>query len=228
MNNSLKIKDIPMEDRPRERLLNYGPEVLSNSELLAVILRCGNKNQSAIELASSVLSYGEGILYLQTSSINELAEIKGIGSGKASVIKASIELGRRIRNLKPNNIVTINSPKDGAMIVFDDMRYLKKEYLKVALLNTKNHLIKVCDISVGTLNSSIVHPREVFYHAIKNTANSIIIYHNHPSGDPTPSKEDINITLRLKEAGKIVGIEVIDHIIIGNCEYISLKEKGLL
>ncbi|MEF9934598.1 MAG: DNA repair protein RadC [Clostridium sp.] len=228
MNNPLKIKDIPMEDRPRERLLSYGPEVLSNSELLAVILRCGNKNQSAIDLAGSILSYGEGLSYLQSCSIDELSQIKGIGSAKASMIKASIELGKRIRNLKQTEKITITSPKDAAMVLFDDMKWLKKEHLKVALLNTKNHLIKVCDVSIGTLNSSIVHPREVFYEAIKNTANAIIIYHNHPSGDPSPSREDINITTRLKDAGKIMGIEVLDHIIIAGSEYLSFKEKGLL
>lgn len=227
-NGNLTIKDIPEEERPRERLAKYGAEVLSNSELLAIILRTGSRSDSAISLASRVLKEGAGIKCLYESSFEQLKGIKGIGTAKASQIKASLELGRRLKTYRDNGSIYIKTPGDIAEMVMEEMRYLKKECLKLILLNTKNVVISVKDVSVGSLNSSIVHPREIFVEAIKVSSASVIICHNHPSGDPTPSQEDINVTKRVYEAGKIVGIDLIDHVIIGDGKYVSLKEKNII
>lgn len=225
---NLSIKEIPQSDRPRERLIKYGAEVLSNSELLAVILRTGTRNLNAISLAQSILSSSEGLKFLCNSSIEELSKINGVGTAKAAIIKASIELGNRLRSFRTDELIIINSPKDVANMIIEDMRYLKKEHFKVVFLNAKNVVIDVSDLSIGSLNSSIVHPREVFYAAIKKAAYSIVVCHNHPSGDPTPSREDINVTNRLCEVGKLIGIELLDHLIIGDGIYVSFKEKGLI
>lgn len=225
---SLSIKEIPQNDRPRERLIKYGAEVLSDSELLAVVLGSGTRKLNAILLAQNILASNGGLRFLCDSSIQELSGISGIGNAKASIIKASIELGKRLRNSKSDEKITISSPEDIANLVMEDMRYLKKEHFRVIFLNTKNVVIDICDLSIGTLNSSIVHPREVFYDAIKKTAYSIIVCHNHPSGDPSPSSEDINITNRLSEVGKLIGIELLDHLIVGDGIYVSFKEKGLI
>jgi DNA repair protein RadC len=222
------IKDIPEEERPRERLAKYGAEVLSNAELLAIILRTGTKYDSAINIANKLLNNSQGIRYLYESSFEELKCTKGIGTAKAAQIKAALELGRRLRTYKGSGNIYIKTPSDAADIVMEDIRYLKKECMKVILLNIKNMVISIKDVSTGSLNSSIVHPREVFVEAIKSSSASIIVCHNHPSGDPTPSQEDINVTKRIYEAGKIIGIDLIDHIIIGDGKYISLKEKNII
>jgi DNA repair protein RadC len=225
---SLTIKDIPIEDRPRERLLKYGPEVLSNGELLAIILRTGAKSESAINVANRLINSSQGLRFLVESSVQELSKTKGIGNAKAAQIKAAVELGKRLKGYRSGEEKKINRPEDVVELVMEDMRYLNKEYLRVIFLNTKNIIIESKDISIGSLNASIVHPREVYSEAIKRSSSSIVICHNHPSGDPTPSQEDINITKRLAEVGKLVGIELLDHIIIGDGSYISLKEKGIL
>lgn len=222
------IKDIPVEDRPRERLIKYGAEVLSNSELLAILIRVGTKNESAINIAQGMISTKEGLQFVSTSTVQELSAIKGIGPAKASQIKAAIELGRRLRNSRADHKIKINKPQDAIEILMEDMRYLKKEHLRVIFLNTKNFIIEVKDLSIGSLNSSVVHPREIFSEAIRKSSSSIIVCHNHPSGDPTPSQEDINITRRLNEVGKLIGIDLLDHLIIGDGNYISLKEKGII
>jgi DNA repair protein radc len=227
-NKCFTIKDIPEQERPRERLAKYGSEVLSNAELLAIILRTGTRSDSAINLANRLLKNETGIRYLYDVSFEELKNIKGIGNAKACQIKAAIELGRRLRTYKGNDSVFIKSPGDAAGLVMEDMRYLKIECLRVIMLNIKNMVIGMRDVSVGSINSSIVHPREIFVEAIRISSASIIICHNHPSGDPTPSQEDINVTRRVAEAGKIVGIELIDHVIIGDGRYISLKEKNII
>ena len=228
MEDNFTIRDIPNDDRPRERLLKYGPEVLSNAELLAIIIRVGTKSENAIVLANKVLSTNEGLKYLSTCTIQELSSIKGIGGAKAAQIKAAVELGRRLKNYKQDVKIKISCPKDAAELVMEDMRYLKKEYLKVIFLNTKNVVIDVNDLFIGSLNSSVVHPREIYSEAIRKSSSSIIVCHNHPSGDPSPSEEDANGTKRLFEVGKLVGINLIDHIVIGDGTYISLKEKGII
>lgn len=227
----LTIKDIPKDQRPRERLIKYGAKALSDAELLALIIRTGTRSESALILAHRLLK-GEGgktgLSFVLDASIEELSKIKGIGPAKSVQIKAAIELGRRIHFRVDKENITINSPSDVCDVLMNDMRFLKKEHFKVILLNIKNHIISIEDISIGSLNASIVHPREVFRPAIKRSSASIILVHNHPSGDPTPSREDIDVTTRLVEAGNIIGIEVLDHIIFGNCRYISLKEKHLM
>ncbi|MTI68771.1 MAG: JAB domain-containing protein [Firmicutes bacterium] len=223
------IKDLPLDERPREKLYKKGVKSLSNSELLAIIIRTGNKNKSALEISQTLLTLDkEGLLYLSECSVDELTLIDGIGRCKAAQILSALELGKR--SIKYRNVETkkITSPLDVSNLLMDDMKNLKKEYFKIIMLNTKNRIISIEDISVGSLNSSIVHPREVFKSAIKRSSASLILVHNHPSGDPEPSKEDINITKRLVECGKILGIKVLDHIILGNNRYVSLKEEDVV
>lgn len=221
------IKELPREERPRERLAKHGAEVLSNAELLAILLRTGTKNESAISLAHKILVQEQGLRYLVDSDIDQLSCINGIGQAKASQIKAAIELGKRLAAFQLGVDKPVKSPKDVADLLMEDMRYLKKEHMKLVLLNIKCNLISVEEISIGSLNASIVHPREVFSPAIRKSSASIIMVHNHPSGDPTPSKEDTAITARIDEAGRLIGIDLVDHVIIGDGRYISMKEKGL-
>ncbi|WP_070109417.1 RadC family protein [Clostridium acetireducens] len=220
--------DLPENERPRERLLKYGPEVLSNSELLAIILRTGTKKENIISLSGRILKKAGGINGLFNLTAEEFMKIDGIGRSKACQLLAVAEMSKRFHSYKSGNEYKICSPKDAANYVMQEMRHLKQEILRVIMLNTKNVIIKVKDVSLGSINSSIVHPREVFCEAIKNNSVSIIICHNHPSGNPKPSGEDINVTNRLIECGKIIGIQLIDHIIIGDGIYISLKEKGIV
>lgn len=230
-NNFLTIKDLPTEERPRERLHRYGAQVLSDVELLVVLIRTGTRAESALGIAQRILKGDggkSGLAYVVDSSVEELSKIKGIGPAKAIQIKAAVELGRRISSYDRREQITITSPLDVKDLLMEEMRFLEKEHFKTILLNIKNHVISVEDISIGSLNSSIVHPREVFKPAIRRSSASVLLVHNHPSGDPTPSKEDIEVTGRLVEAGKILGINVLDHIIIGNNHIISLKEKGLM
>jgi len=229
MNSNLKIKDIPQNERPKEKLLTYGAECLSNSELLAIILRTGTQGENVLQLSSRLLAELEGLDGILSASFNDITSIKGIKEGKASQILALSELFRRFRTLKAMKKSTkINSPKDLANLLMGEMNELTQEVLKVILLSTKNMIIGSKDVFKGSLNMSVVHPREIFKQAIDKNSASIIICHNHPSGDPTPSKEDINITLRIKECGNIMGIQLVDHIIIGNNKFVSLKERGLI
>lgn len=225
---NIKLKGLPLNERPRERLLCYGAESLSNRELLAIILGSGSRNEDILSLCGRLLRDLNGLDGLVAASKNDLCEFKGIGTAKSTQILAVGELIKRFNSNKIKDDIKINSPSDCANLMMNEMRLLNKEVLKIIMLNVKNIVLKVAQISVGSLNSSIVHPREVFYDAIKEKASSIIVCHNHPSGDPSPSNEDINITSRLVNCGKIIGIEVIDHIIIGNKTYVSLKEKNIL
>ncbi|MDI3480495.1 MAG: repair protein RadC [Tepidanaerobacteraceae bacterium] len=231
MEESLTIKDLPKEERPRERMERYGAQVLSDAELLAVLIRTGTASESALMLAHRILKGNgtkSGLAFVADCSIEELSKIRGIGLAKSVQIKAAVELGRRISSYSGRNPVIINTPADVKHLLMEEMRFLEKEHFKVILLNIKNHVISVEEISVGSLNSSIVHPREVFKPAIRRSSASIILVHNHPSGDPTPSREDLAITKRLVDAGKLLGIDVIDHVIIGNGIYISMREKGII
>ena len=228
MENSLKIMDLPENERPRERLLRYGAEALSNIELLAIILRSGTTKENVLNLSNRLLISSGGLNGLLSCNAEDFMSLTGIGEAKAAQLLALSEISKRFRAYKGGEEIKITQPKDAADLLMENMRYLKQEHLNVILLNTKNVVIHIMDVSVGTLNSSIVHPREVFSEAIRKNSASIIICHNHPSGDPTPSSEDINITNRLKESGKLLGIELLDHIIIGNGCYTSLKEKGIV
>lgn len=225
---SISLKDVPKEERPRERLLKYGAKNVSNQELLAILLVSGTKEETVLQLAKRILMHFEGIKLLREATIEELTAIKGIGIAKGVQLLAAIELGKRMSNFMQKEQYFIRSPEDGANYVMEDMRNLKQEHFVVLFLNTKNQVIQRKTIFIGSLNSSIVHPREVFREAVRRSAASIICIHNHPSGDPTPSKEDIHVTRRLVESGKMMGIEVLDHIIIGNRKFVSLKEKGYI
>ncbi|MCI1590362.1 RadC family protein [Heyndrickxia oleronia] len=222
------IRDYPAGERPRERLVKHGARSLSNQELLAILLRTGTKDESVIQMANRVLQAFDGLRLLKEASLEEIMKIKGIGFAKAVQILATIEIGRRIGNLTYNDRYIIRSPEDAANYVMNDMRFLSQEHFVCLYLSTKNQVIHQQTIFIGSLNASIVHPREVFKEAFRRSAASIICIHNHPSGDPGPSREDIEVTKRLVECGKIIGIEILDHLIIGDKKFVSLKEKGYL
>lgn len=221
------IKELPVEMRPRERMLAKGEEYLTEAELLAILLGNGTRDLSAIELAQKLLQNHDGLRLFKTMTIQELLNLDGIGLAKATRIKAAAELGRRLA-LSVNHQQQIKSPEDVKNYVMEDMRYYDREHFKCLYLNRKNQVIGLETVSVGGLVSSLVHPREVFKPAVKRSAASVILIHNHPSGDPTPSTEDINITKRLIESGRLLGIEVLDHIIIGDGRYVSLKATNAI
>ncbi|HHW61454.1 MAG TPA: DNA repair protein RadC [Syntrophomonadaceae bacterium] len=221
------IKDMPEELRPREKLLSRGEGALSDAELLAVLIGQGTRGLNAVELANQLILEHKGLRNLRDLSIEELMQHKGIGVAKAVTIKAALELAKRSSLGVPYR-VTVRSPVDVTYLVMEEMRYFDREYFRVLYLDRKGTLLVMEDVSVGSLHSSIVHPREVFKTAVKRSAASIILVHNHPSGDPSPSKEDIQTSNRLIQAGSILGIEVLDHIIIGDGRYCSMKEKGLI
>jgi len=226
LQNSLLIRDFPKDDRPRERLIKEGSSSLSTQELLAIVLRTGTKNESVLQISNQLLHKFDGLRFLMNASIEEISNINGIGEAKATQLLAAFELGKRINRLQFEDRFVIKSPDDCAKFMMDEMRFLEQEHFICLYLNTKNQIIARETIFKGSLNASIVHPREVFKEAFRRSASSIICLHNHPSGDPTPSREDIEVTKRLVECGKIIGIELLDHIIIGEHKYISLKEKG--
>jgi DNA repair protein RadC len=223
---NLTIRDLPRIERPREKLLKYGPGRLSDLELIAVLLRTGRKGESVLSVANKLLKSAP-LAKLSDSSYQDLRKISGIGSSKACELLAAIELGRRLFQNKKITIAQLLSPQD----VFDhlkDVRESKKEHFIVFFLDSRNQEIHREIISVGTINASLVHPREVFEPAVKCLAVQVILAHNHPSGDLAPSEEDLNVNKRLAEAGKLLGIEVLDHIIVTKDSFISFKEKGLL
>lgn len=225
------IKDMPENMRPREKLLAQGESNLNEHELLAIILGQGTRDTSALELANQLLRTYKGLRHLQEASLEELKQAKGIGPAKAASIKAAVEIGRRIAGNTETKFL-IKSPQDVKkyvdQVLLMEMRDYDREHFLVLYLDRKGGVIDKVDVSVGGLHSSIVHPREVFKTAVKRSAASIILAHNHPSGDPSPSREDIDITRRLIDAGRIMGIEIIDHVIIGENTYCSFKEKGLI
>ncbi len=223
----MTIGDMTLEERPREKMILNGASSLSDAELLAILIRTGTKELNAIQLGQAIINKADNIRYLQDLTYEELKSINGIGQTKALQIKAALELAKRISSYKPLKY-KIKNPWDIYKYYMESLRYQYKEIFKVVLLNTKNEIITDVDISIGTLNSSLVHPREVFREAIRRSSKKIILLHNHPSGNCEPSKEDKNITNRLKDCGEIIGIEVIDHIIIGDGVYFSFKENMLI
>lgn len=225
---TVAIRELPTQDRPRERLMANGASALSTAELLAIQLRIGTKERSALGLAEQLLSQFSGLRGIANASVEELSVVKGIGPVKAVEIAAAVELGRRLAALTSEEKPCIRSPQDVANLLTPELRDVKKEHFKSLLLNTKNQVIKINTVSIGILDSSLVHPREVFKDAIQASAASIIVAHNHPSGDPTPSPEDKRVTQRLAECGTLLGIDLLDHIIIGDNRWVSLKERGLL
>ena len=222
------IKEMPLSERPREKLFEKGVSSLSNTELVAILLGSGTRERSAVELAARLLASDQsGILYISSASPEELCSIDGIGPAKASVLIAAAELGRRMMTAPRSRRISASSPDEVAALFMEEMRYLKKEHFKVLLLNVKNEMIASEDVSVGSISSSDAHPREVFSGAVRRGAASVILVHNHPSGSPEPSEADRLLTVRLAEAGKILGIQVLDHIVIGDGEYVSMKREGI-
>lgn len=223
----MKIKSLPPEDRPREKLIKYGPRTLTNSELLAIILRIGNKKENAISLANKIFNK-YNLKSLSRIEFSELKKILGIGEVKSSQILACFELARRLKGFKKDKHPKINNAKDIVKIFTPEMSSLKKEHFKGIYLNSRKRIIKEETIFIGSLNESVIHPREIFKIALSENAAAIILVHNHPSGDPAPSNFDIKVTKELIKSGEILGIEVLDHIIIGENKYTSFKEKNLL
>ena len=222
------MKDLPEAERPREKLFINGPASLSNAELLAILLGSGTRSQSAVALAERVLAAdGSGILFLNDCTPEELCSIEGIGPAKSAALIASAELGRRLTTTPREKQANVSSPDDISKLFMQNMRYLKKECFKVLLLNVKNEIISIEDVSVGSLMSSDAHPREVFAAPLRRGAANVILVHNHPSGSSRPSQDDIDLTQRLSWAGDIMGIHVLDHIIIGDGEYTSMKRERL-
>jgi len=225
------IKNWPEDERPRERLLRFGAGGLSTAHLLAVILRMGGKNKSALELARELLDRFNSLKEIEGISEAEIKDISGMGAAKLAQIKAALELGRRLMSGDTENgsdRPSFKSSRDVYNYYRPKFYGLKKERFLCAMLDAKNKVFKEDLVSDGTLTSSLVHPREVFRNAIKEASASVLFVHNHPSGDPTPSKDDIAVTERLLETGKIIGIEVLDHVIISDNRYLSLFEKGYL
>ena len=231
MKENYTMKEMAEEERPYEKCLCYGPAHLTNVELLAVLLRIGTKGLNSLELARTILhsqSGEEDILNIHSLTLQKLKKIKGIGTVKAIQIVCLSELAKRLAKASAKEGLIFNLPSTIAEYYMEDMRHQKQEHMKLLMLNTKSKLIGEANISKGTVNASLVSPRELFIEALDCNAVSIILLHNHPSGDPTPSKNDILLTKRVKEAGDLIGIELLDHIIIGNNCYVSFAEQQLM
>ena len=226
---SYRIADLAQSQRPRERLEKLGASALSDAELLAILIRVGVPGENAVELGQRLLINFDGLSGIHRAAFDDVCQQKGIGPAKAAQIKATFELSRRLENslIEPDKI-TVKSPEDVIGKARALLKGKKKEHFVILCLDTRNHLIKTDVVSIGSLDCSIVHPREVFKEAISSSAASVIFVHNHPSGDPTPSEDDIKMTKRLIEAGEIIGIEVLDHIVICDKEHLSMKAKNLV
>lgn len=223
----IMIRDVPVEERPRERMIELGERQLTNPELVALILRTGSVQESVLGLADRVLHEFGGFHGLADASVEEIRKVPGMGTAKACELKAAVEIGRRMAVLRPER-PTVRSPRDLESLLFSELSSLTQEHFVVLPLDSKNKLIGLDTVHKGTLNSSLVHPREVFKAVIRRSANSFLVAHNHPSGDPHPSKEDIEVTRRLHDGSKLLGIEFLDHLIVGDGRLVSLRERGLL
>ncbi|MEW5958292.1 MAG: DNA repair protein RadC [Chloroflexota bacterium] len=223
----LRIHDYPLGERPRERLKYYGASALSNAELLAILLRVGSRGENVIELSTRLLIEFGGLGGLAKAGFGDLARVKGIGIAKTAQVKAALELGRRLLLSSPDARPQITSPTDAANLLMLQMGCLEQENLRTILLDTKNRVLDSPTVYVGNVNSSIIRVSEVFREAIRTNATALIVAHNHPSGDPTPSPEDVQVTRSIVEAGKLLGIEVLDHLVIGHHCFVSLRERGL-
>jgi DNA repair protein RadC len=221
------VREIPSDERPRERLMRYGASTLQSTELLAIILRVGSAKENVIELASRLLRQCGGLGGLLAMDFAELCQVHGLGVAKAAQLKAALELGRRVVDFPPDTRPQITSPEDIARLVMGEMGFLTQEQLRVLCLNTKHFLVHQQVIYVGTVNGSNLRVAEIFKPAISHACPAIVIAHNHPSGDPTPSDEDIRTTRLLRQAGELLDIELLDHVIVGHNKHISLKQQGL-
>lgn len=221
------IHDLPASERPRERLREHGVSSLSNSELLAIVLRVGTVDENALSLASRLLARFGGLTGLVRCGFPELCAERGVGQAKASQVKAALELGRRLASIQPEDRAAVRSPQDVANLLMAEMGYLEQEEMRVVLLDTKNQVMRVAEVYRGNVNSSLVRVAELFRDAVRANCAAVVVVHNHPSGDPTPSNEDVEITKQIAQAGKLLDIELLDHLIIGQQRYVSLKERGL-
>ncbi|MFN8443399.1 MAG: DNA repair protein RadC [Caldilineaceae bacterium] len=221
------IRDLPNDLRPRERMLYAGPSALSTAELLAILLRVGTKSENVIRMAERLLTEFGGVAGLARANFDELCAKHGMGEAKATQIKAAIELGRRLLLAAPEERSQVRVPADVANMLMMEMGYLEQEHLRAVLLDTKHYVIRIAQIYVGSLNAASVRVGEIFREAIRSNSASLVVVHNHPSGDPTPSPEDVRVTELLIEAGKLLDIEVMDHVVIGRNRFVSLKERGL-
>jgi len=220
------IQSLPQSERPRERLMKFGPESMAASELIAIILGSGMKGRSVLVLAQELVAHFGTLARLAQATIEELRQIKGIGQAKAVQLRAIFSLSTRLASQSSQARYRVDNPIHAYHLVKDELQHEKREFFMAILLDTKGYVICHEVIAIGTLSNTLVHPREVFYPAIRHKAASLIVLHNHPSGDPTPSPEDIAVTQKLVEAGKLVGIPVNDHIIVGDQGYVSLRQKG--
>lgn len=225
----MNIRELPTEEKPREKLLREGSRSLSTTEILTILIGSGTRKKSAMEIASEILSLDKGgIRFLAECSPEELAKVEGMGSARVCMLLAAVELGKRIASAPRDEAPMIKSASDIAHLFMERMRYYKKEHFISLMINAKGEIIEEARISIGDLCSSTTHPREVFVNAIRRSAGSVVFVHNHPSGDPTPSDVDIQTTRRLMEAGTLLGIPVLDHIIIGDGRYVSMRAKGFI
>jgi len=221
------IRDLPQGERPRERLVHYGPGALSTAELLAIILRVGVTGENVVRVAERLLARYDGLPGLAQATISELCQEKGLGEAKAAEIKAALELGRRLLVAAPHERPQVRSPADAANLLMAEMSLLAQEHLRTVLLDTRNRVLSIPTIYVGSLNAAAVRVGEVFREAIRASAAGMIVVHNHPSGDPSPSPEDVQVTRMIVEAGALLSIDVLDHLVIGHQRFVSLKERGL-
>lgn len=221
------IRDMAAYDRPRERLRQVGAEAVSTAELLAIILRVGTQGESVVRLAERLMVHFKSLPGLARASIPELMVIKGVGEAKAVEIKAALEIGRRLLASAPEERPRVSSPGDAANLLMSEMLLLEQEHLRLVLLDTRNRVISMPTLYIGSLNTSVIRIGELFRAAIRENAAALIVVHNHPSGDPAPSPEDIRVTRELVRAGKLLDIEILDHIVIGYQRFVSLKERGL-
>lgn len=226
--DDFKISDLPFELRPREKLKRFGPELLTTSELLAIIIGSGRPKENALTLSKKLIEKMGGLKGLALANLEEIEAFKGLGPAKATKIVASLELAKRLYSPTFEEKIVIQGPADVNKFFYPEMCFLDKEHFKVIILNVKNVVIKVVDIAIGTLSGALVHPRELFKVVIRSNACHIIIAHNHPSGDPSPSNEDVSLTRRLNEGALLLGIKLLDHVIIGKEGFFSFKENGLL
>ena len=222
------IRELPRGERPRERLREYGARHLNNSELIAILLRTGIQGENVLALASRILFRFNGLAGLGKADFAELCSQRGLSEAKACQLLAALELGRRLVSLAPEERAPLNSPEDVANLISAEMSSLEQEHLRVLLLNTRHELLGIREIYSGNVSSAVVRVAEVFRPAIRDNAPFIIVAHNHPSGDPTPSEDDVKVTRDLVAAGKLLGVEVLDHLVIGDGNrFVSLNQKGL-
>jgi DNA repair protein RadC len=220
------IRDLPMEERPRERLQQYGAETLSNAELLAILLRVGSRGESAVRMAERLLRDLGGLTGIAKARLPQLCSQSGLGLAKGAQLLAAFELGKRLAATSEQGRPVVANAADAAALVMEELRYLDQECLVALFLDVRQQLIRKKTIMMGTATGSPAHPREIFKEAVAHSAVKLIIVHNHPSGDPSPSSDDLLLTQRLVEAGKLMGIELLDHLIIGAGKYLSLRELG--